>query len=41
MKAEGLLFTLAAELLQKFHTYYYKTSGKNRVTTYLWSMADL
>ena len=41
MKAESLFFTLIAELLQKIHTDYLKTGGKNRFTTYLCSKVDL
>ena len=41
MKAKGLFFTLIAELLQKFHSDYYKTGGKNRFTAYLCSKVDL
>ena len=32
-KAEGLFFTLLAELLQKNHIYYCKSVGKNRFAT--------
>ena len=32
-KAEDLFFTLVMELLQKIHTFYYKSGGKNRFAT--------